>query len=292
MKKVKHFFSKIGYLFNHRLFSIFRYILLLKRIPNLSKPSTISEFLLKRKIENSFVRPELSGKIEGHEFAKHLIGEKNCIEKKYFITLQDDINHTVQKLLENIQSGECLIMKPNHSCAQYLLLDNSILSIWTEQKLVKLINYWLKYDYSDISGENIYRNAKRGILVEKAISGKMIASDIKIHCFHGQPKVIQFMDRTEVKLKRQTFKIDHDQITPVQYYRNEVLSHDHSKMHFLKDIIKHSATLSRDFDYVRVDFIYNANQYYFAELTFLPAGGCMPLLNCEVDKTYFSYLAA
>ena len=56
------------------------------------------------------------------------------------------------------------------------------------------------------------------------------------------------------------------------------------------DIVNYSLKLSKDFDFVRVDFYHSNNRIYLSELTFSPSFGSLPFKTYEKDLQYGNYL--
>ena len=57
---------------NRKAYEKVRFLLLLKRWPNIKKPQTINEWLLHRKINQIYSNPELSGTIESYQYAQKI----------------------------------------------------------------------------------------------------------------------------------------------------------------------------------------------------------------------------
>ena len=113
---------------------------------------------------------------------------------------------------------------------------------------------------------------------------------MKIHCFNGQPKVIQYLKRGSGSLQRLSLILDNEEIKKANLYRNEVIEEDVISLELVRNAISDATLLSRGMKYVRVDFFTTEEKYYFAEFTFLPAGGCMPLLSRQVDEMFYRFL--
>ena len=57
---------------NRSLYERVRFYLMRGWWPNFRKPRSVNEWLVARKLTNDFERPELSGKVEGYEFAARM----------------------------------------------------------------------------------------------------------------------------------------------------------------------------------------------------------------------------
>lgn len=151
---------------------------------------------------------------------------------------------------------------------------------------VKQLCQWKKKDgtYLDYA-EMQYRIDSKCILVEaflKTHDGTSPA-DYKVYCFHGQPKVILYMEgRTNKQLICAFFD------TAWRYLGPPLNSHYHSittvpkAPETLKQMLQVASVLAGDFEFVRVDFYEINGKLYFGEMTFTPAG-CLHTSHCLID---------
>ena len=127
--------------------------------------------------------------------------------------------------------------------------------------------------------ENQYRFVKPRFFIEDKIVCKYKgktgnAHDAKIHCFHGQPKIIFIR-------KDATFRNYYDTswnpLMPLEF--------EFDKPENLDEILSLASVLSAQFEYVRVDFYMGVDGIYFSEFTFTPHGGKQKLSD-EVERAY------
>lgn len=169
---------------------------------------------------------------------------------------------------------EKFVLKANHGSAMNLVVkDKSKLDY---SKVRKMANRWIQTPY-DLSGmEQQYYSISRRIIAEEyieQIDGGLL--DYKIHCFNGEPKLIQvigdrdFKNRTakevffDLEWKQNSFKSN-------TYKQYEVAP---AKPVCLNEMIEITRILSKDYIYVRVDLYVIDNIVKFGEMTFTPASG-------------------
>lgn len=152
-----------------------------------------------------------------------------------------------------------------------------------KEKTRQMLRGWLNFTYGYMGMERQYLSCPKLIIAEEYIEemdGNL--HDYKVHCFNGEPKVIEvvgdrvietheaytaFYDcdwkRLNIRTKYRTF---------IDYSEGQLRRPDN-----LDDILAVARKLSEPFMYVRVD-LYNitseeGNKIYFGELTFTPANG-------------------
>jgi hypothetical protein len=252
--------------------------------PNLATPTSIAEYLVGRKLRNNFERPEIAGKVEGYAYAAATCPDL-VIPQIEAIMNDDDP-------LPDLPAGD-YIVKGSHGSGMVCPLTIAEDGAWTPTRVVmsEHVQRWLKTDYAAISGEWLYRATERCVIFERSLcSAGELALDVKIHCAKGAPRVVQFLDRTSGRLERFTWTVDDDlKVTSARLYRNEY----HEPPAGMNDVLMnvcllHARAACQGFDYIRVDFMVTATGTpVFAEMTYLPAGGCMPLIDRATDEAFF-----
>ncbi|MEK3766882.1 ATP-grasp fold amidoligase family protein [Solibacillus sp. FSL K6-4121] len=126
-------------------------------------------------------------------------------------------------------------------------------------------------NYGLINAEPHYLKIKPKIIIEKYIepSRSDISNAYKIHCFHGEPKII------ELALKRNTRNEQSVMLTPDWAdtgYIEKKLPYEisESKPKQLEDLLAIAKKLSKPFTYVRVDLNIVEEKIYFNKLNFTP----------------------
>ena len=165
---------------------------------------------------------------------------------------------------------EKFAIKCNHGCAMNIICaDKSILDI---EEAKKKLNRWMKENFGRERAQPHYSTIKPKIICEEYIESKegVFPDDYKIHCFNGEPKVIDvhtgrgkehLVTCYDTEWNYLDYKCNPGERTepPVCLYR-------------LLDI---SRILSEDFPYVRVDLYIEDEKIIFGELTFTQGNGCV-----------------
>ena len=247
--------------------------------PNISKPTKIKEVIFINRINTN------------EEFSKYInkFEVKNIIDK---INKEENINIEYAELMQIVNTpmeinfdeiSESCFIKGTHGCGMNLLYQPRITN---KADIISEATKWINTDYYKLHGEMNYLGVEKKILVEKFLIAdeELSIDDIKVHCFRGNPSIIQVLRDVDGILKRKTYDINWIE---KQWFKNETL--DINLDSLPKDkIINYSRILSKNFDYVRIDFFLIGPQLYFAEFTFTPAGGYIPLLNTDVDKELYN----
>ncbi|MGN7479451.1 ATP-grasp fold amidoligase family protein [Solibacillus silvestris] len=147
----------------------------------------------------------------------------------------------------------------------------------TKHQLAK----WMETDYSLINAEPHYSNIKPRIIIEHFLeqpNGK-VPIDYHIHCFHGEPKII------ELVLNRFTSEEQSIMLTPDwqdTHYIKKKFAYDEteSKPKQIDELLAIAKRISKPFTYVQVDLTIVDEKVYFSKLDFTPAA----CLNEEINE--------
>ena len=283
-KALKHFFMMLAGKINRPLYEKLRFRIMRGWWPNIYAPTTINEWLLRRKISKKYEKAELSGAIESYRYIK----SKGGVKVPNVLAVILDTNSRAH--FDNLADGS-YILKGSHGSG--MIKSFEILEHVPDipyEELNQLIDDWLIKDYADICGEYCYKSAVPAVLIEKSLTGgNGLALDIKVHCASGVPRILQFLDRRAGNLKRFTWKIGTDaSITKIDMFKGELDSEPDISHSLLDEAVTLAGSLSDGMEYVRVDFMISDNDLYFGEFTFFPAGACMPLKNRSADIEFLS----
>lgn len=175
------------------------------------------------------------------------------------------------------------VLKCNHGCAYNILCENK--DAFDKRRAVKQLNAWLKEDFGAFNVEIHYSKIKPRKIICEEYLGDCI-TDYKFFCFNGEPRFVYIsndpthdrqakigffnLDGTKIHLRRD----DYGEISAANFPP------------FYNEMKKAASILSRDFPFVRVDFFLANHTYYFAELTFTPSAGMMPLNPDKFDSEW------
>jgi len=189
-------------------------------------------------------------------------GLKSILTTRYLVT--SDPNTIVFEDLP-----QPFIIKPSHASGSVRLVSDQT-GNWEE--LRQLCNKWLKIDYSLVNREWQYAGIEPKIIVEEWLGeGTRTPLELKIHCVHGQPKLISaHLDHFGSELIKRKFDI---KWRPVDLDMTRKRNINIPKSKRLNKILEIARKLSSDFDYVRVDLFHLPGRIAFGELTFTSNGG-------------------
>jgi len=178
------------------------------------------------------------------------------------------------------------VIKATHGCGWNFICKNKDRANTKELKI--LLNHWLRSNFYYSQRELVYKNLKPRLLVERYLEDDTGGlKDYKVHCFNGEPKFINVIVDRFSNMKLNTYDINWNFINVSfdNHYPNDQ-NWQISKPSKLEDILNYSRILSKDFNYVRVDFYIVEDKVYFGELTFTPGNGAYTSFT-EKDDYYF-----
>lgn len=235
---------------------------------NLSNPQTLNEKIQWLKLyDRTRMHTLCADKYAVRDYVRNLIGEDNLVPLLYHTK---NINTLNSAILHDYP----FIIKPNHTSGDYIIVTNKQFCDWNQiQKKCKI---WLKKNIYFQSKEWQYKNIKPRIIVERFLYGpqNMRPSDYKVHCFHGQARMIS------VDIGRGTqnhYRNWYDRNWKREPYKWSSLLHGKStdpgpfevdKPDKLDEMIILSEKLVKIFKYARVDWYIIDEKLYFGEITF------------------------
>lgn len=249
------------------------------RFPNLIKPRTFNERILRRNLQpdprfapltDKLAVRDYVGRVLGEEFLVPLIAAPARFTRADFDSLPDSF-----------------VMKANHgSTFVEIVRDKSRESF---ERLHQLAVRWLSTDFYKVARERHYRDIEPGLFFETLLLDRngQVPADYKVHCFRrsaGRPVmyIVKISDRFGPLPRGDVYDADwnHLDVTIGEYARGTTPSGPPDN---LDAILEAAAKLSNGFDYVRVDLYAPDNALYFGELTFTPGAGVVPMFPDRVD---------
>lgn len=229
---------------------------------HLQKPVTFNEKLMWLKLyEEDALKTKCADKYGVRDYV-HARGLSEHLIKTYGVyDYVEDIDFE--------QLPERFVLKCTHGssfnivCANKYFLDKA--------HTVAQLQKWLQTDYSLYCAEPHYAKIKPRIVVEEFIGerGGRLPTDYKIHCFHGEPQIIQVVvDRDTPRKKNMLFS---KEWVMLPYKKDTLLQDVCERPRELARMLEIARKLSEEFTYVRVDLYAVEGQVYFGELTFTPA---------------------
>lgn len=161
-----------------------------------------------------------------------------------------------------------------------------------QKRTIKQLNQWLMHDGFSYGREWPYqRNEKKKgkIICEKYLISKSgrETNDYKFYCFNGEPQYFHInYERNRVNGKcMYDSKMNISDMDYIYGNRVNIEIEDNEKDNILK-MMDLSRKLSKEFDFVRVDFFMIDEKIYFGELTFYPLSGLIKFYKNDTDKIW------
>ena len=121
-----------------------------------------------------------------------------------------------------------------------------------------------------------YRDIEPKIIIEPLLREKINipCEEINVYCFNGLPKIfIRFYDNETMSIWDEKF----NSIDNIFNFKEKLVKGEIETA--IKKAVNLSKKLSKDFNFVRVDWILYKNKLYFGELTFTPYSGFIKFSN-------------
>lgn len=179
------------------------------------------------------------------------------------------------------------VLKCTHGCAYNILCKNKNIFDFDDAK--KKLSKWLKEDFSAFNVEPHYGIIQpRRIIAEEYLGDVII--DYKFFCFNGKPEFFYVSSDliNDRQAKMGFFEMNGTKIPLIRDDYEDIGILEMPKC--LKEMIEAAKVLSKDFPFVRVDFFLVGESFKFAELTFSPASGYMPINPKEYDLKWGNLL--
>lgn len=262
-----------GYEYNKRLDSSMymnelkiKYWMIHKEILNLDNPQTFTEKIQWIKLYGDLDRmAELADKLRVRNWIKTKVGDNHLIPLLGYWDNFDDINFDMLP--------DRFVLKCNHGCGYNLIVKDK--REFNVKQARNKIQEWLHEDYGMISLEPHYSRIDRKIIAEEyieQINGDLY--DYKIHCFGGEPKVIQLIGERNLELHLGKQAVYDTNWNTMEWsfgdyprFENKI-----NKPERLQELLDIARKLSEGINYVRVD-LYLLNEIKVGELTFTPGSG-------------------
>ena len=244
--------------------------------------STFNEKLSLRKLSKNPLYPKCADKKTVLSYVKNRIGEEYLVPQ-YFCKKTITIND-----LNNLPNS--FVLKTTSGSGFNIVIKNKNKENLSD--ICNKMNRYVKVKYGYLWGEFFYDRINNHIIAEKLLT-KDEVYDYKIHCFRDDKNNLRQI--IEVlwgpKSNRQKSMYDANW-KPLNYYFS--ISPDgqtFKKPKQLADLLKLSDMLSKDFNYVRVDFYIINERIFFGELTFTPAAGFGKFNPEKYDQVWGNWIA-
>ncbi|MGK2911867.1 MAG: ATP-grasp fold amidoligase family protein [Sphingobium sp.] len=234
------------------------------RWPNLRKPLTFNEHLLRYKLSSRTDSrlPVLADKIAVKNAVMAQIGEEHIIPTYW----------SGSKLPQRQERNwpKPYVLKAAHRSGAYVIVHENDQEDW--DTIESRCEEWLAGTFGERGREWHYARIKPRLLVEPYIGEPDAApDDIKIQCFNGRARVVNVMQDRLQNLKAYSFDVDWN-LLPYEFAKKRGPVIPAPPTNF-KEMIRLAEILADGFEYVSVDLYNVEGRIYFGEMTFTTADG-------------------
>ncbi len=214
----------------------------------------------------------------GAEYLKPVLSEESGVRSNNLNFSLSTLNSPLFDKIDFDKLPDSFVIKCNHGCKWHYIIKNKNKYL-KNKRLVDItrrnITGWLEQDYSFWCGFELnYRGIEPKILIEPLLREEINTNprEIEVYCFNSQPKIFV---NVKYKQKREICYYDEN------FNFIDLLLHPDGNNKIIKEkaddilyrTIDLSSRLSKDFSFVRVDWLIYHNKLYFNELTFTPYSG-------------------
>lgn len=216
-------------------------------------------------------------KFEVREFVKEKVGDKYLNKIIGVFDKTEDINYDL--------FPDQFVLKCTHGSGFNIIVKDR--KEFNPQKANRLLNKFLKEDYSKVNQEAIYRGVKPRILAEYYLSEfeEDTIIDYKFFCFNGEVKSVWVKTFDNGLYKNCYYNLDWEKMNE-DNYRSNYLGKEIKRPENLEEMVFVASQLSKEFIFVRVDLYSIKDQVFFGEMTFFPMGGKQRLTVEKLNSEY------
>ena len=253
------------------------------RLPNLVRPTRLTERILARKLfERDPLHTMCADKFLVRDYVARRVGARVLAPLLFETTKPYE--------LYNLPRWAGTVIKPNHASMAVEMLPSHEPGAGDKSRIVERCEEWLRMDFSRLYNEWHYRGIRPRILVEQFVGDHTRkAIEIKVHCFArpggGVTHLVQLVgDRFGVKAMAFYIEGGPEGHTRVRTNGAEPPGIDELNPGQITDAVALSTQLSGEFDYVRVDWLASGSRLFFSELTFTPGAGLSTSFGDALDR--------
>lgn len=239
---------------------------------NLKSPKTFCEKIQWLKLNDNIpLKTELTDKLSAKKYIEKVLPELK-IAKVYKVF--DSLDN-----LDFSDLPDSFVLKTNHACRTNMLIENK--NTLTKKEINQIKKYFknvFKLDYSFWAGFELqYLPIKPKLYAEEYLfhEKNMTIIEYEVYCFNGKPEFVRVLP---------TYMSEYGPFFNAFYFDREGKEVDlniffgNTRKTFApnentKKIFEYADKLSKDFKFVRVDFLEAKGELYFAEMTFTPYSG-------------------
>ena len=238
-----------------------------KRFINWKHPKSIQEiFLCQLFSPNTNIKEfsNLADKVEVRKYVKEKIGNQ-------YLTTLYGVYNSPEEIDYSILPDK-FVIKTNNGCGNNIIIkDRKQINI---QNITHQLKYWLKFPYGDLTGQIHYSQIKPQILIEEYLQqpekDDVLPYDYKFFCHKGEPLYVLFYEYRSVNghiTPNMLFDMNWNPIPDAVLRPATNIIERPKSFDKMKECV---AALSKDFEFVRVDFYEINGHPIFGEMTFTP----------------------
>ena len=243
--------------------------------PDLEEPTTFNELVQARKLQDrNPLLPLLADKVRVKDYIARRLGDDWVIPTLWHGT----------ELPEKPGWPLPFVLKSSHASCQCAFVRTEG-EDWP--RIRRRAHRWLRSSYGGILDEWLYGKIEPQLLVEPFVgNGRSLPTDYKFFVFGGRAEFIQIDTDREHAHKRAIFDRDWRRLPVELQYPQE--RREIPRPASLASMIEAAETLSRGFDFVRVDLYEVEGRPLFGELTFYPGSGLDRFRPAAFDRLFGS----
>lgn len=275
--KLKMLNSKLGKFVDDKQYLKIKYYLYTDKRLNLDSPKGFSEKLQWLKLhDTNSLYPKLVDKIGLKGYATETIGPKivATVLGEWLSTEEIDYHLLPERF----------VLKCNHDSGSTVIIDKNN---FNRSNIDKKFRKRLKNNYFYVGREWPYKEILPVIFAEEILTIGDCVMDIKLLCFHGNPKVVICYGKKDSRAM--TFYDLKWNKLPCHQARNPNTP-DFEKPKQLDIMIDTAIKLTKGIPFVRVDFMIENDQVWLSEMTFFPSSGFSPIIPEEYEVLFGSWI--
>ena len=242
--------------------------------PDLKNPRSFNEKLMVLKNSDearTALRTRVTDKELVKDYVTELVGPGHVVPTIAVIRSAQDLARYTFPL-------PCVV-KPTHSSQEVMMFRDR----QPDARERRILRYWLWKSYFAASREPNYRHLEKKLIVEEAIGGGLgEIDDVKVHCFHGRPKLIQ-VDYGRFGDHRRDLYDMSGALLPVEH-RKPPGRRPFPYQDKLAELARLCEGLSAGFTYIRVDFYVFGEKILVGELSSFPSNCTVPFRPAAADR--------
>lgn len=220
-----------------------------------------------------------SDKVKVREYVRKKLGKEKA---EQVLIPQFHVTKSGKDFPRDIWEKE-FFMKANHASGYNRLVKPGD----DPQEIKNLAQFWLSQSFGQVNHAWAYKDIPRRVVCEQVIRDEKgeIPMDIKLHCFHGQVKMILFLQDRFGNTSR-IYTDENLREIPGSQMLGEKTLDKIPDLANLPELISLSEKLSQDFIFSRIDLYAVGEKIYFGEITHYSGAGTRRFDDFQTDLAF------